>query len=296
MAAAPGHTFGGRIGDIVELALEPALRQFAEQHGLYLDRKAPRAARNGRKKVTWIDDKGNAHELDFVLERGGTPDKFGDPVAFIESAFRSYTKHSRNKVQEIQGAVMPLVESHGRAAPFIGVMLAGMWTDGSKTQLQSLGFKLLVFSQADVANAFRTVGVDTEWQEGTSDEELLRRVNAVKELTTTQRAQVCAALLGQRPDDVAIFMEALKASITRQVTYVRVTPLHGLVREWQSIEQAIEFVDHYVEGEISRPFARYEVELHYSNGDELRGRFRDKTDAITYLRSFLPTTAEPATQ
>ena len=88
----------------------------------------------------------NSHDLDFVLERGGTPDKIGMPVAFIETAWRRYTKHSRNKAQEIQGALEPLAETYRHLAPFKGAVLAGVFTEGALTQLRSLGFTVLYFS------------------------------------------------------------------------------------------------------------------------------------------------------
>jgi hypothetical protein len=71
MAQSPAHKFGQLIGDILEAALVPQLEAFARQHALYLDRNGPRACRPGRK-VTWLDRNGNAHDLDFVLERGGS--------------------------------------------------------------------------------------------------------------------------------------------------------------------------------------------------------------------------------
>src|SRR5256885_140332 len=100
MAVAPGHRLGQIIGDVLETAIQPVLADFATEHSLYLDRKGDRPARRG-KKVTWADDLGNVHDLDFVLERGGTPAKIGVPAAFIETAWRKYTKHSRAKAQEM---------------------------------------------------------------------------------------------------------------------------------------------------------------------------------------------------
>lgn len=296
MAASPAHRFGQLIGEIVEPALEPVLREFATRHGLFLDKQGPRAARKGRKKVRWIDIHGNRHDLDYVLERGGSDQKVGVPVAFIESAWRTYTKHSRNKVQEIQGAILPLVETHGRVAPFIGAMLAGVFTDGALRQLESLGFKLLYFSHAEIAEAFRVVGINTEWREDTPDVELAERVKACEALSQEQRERVGVALLAKKSDDVQVFLDALERSVTRQVTYVRVTPLHGVTRQWDSIEQAIEFVELYREVDAAQPFVRYEVELHYSNGDELRARFGDKATVLAHLRSFLPTAAVPAVE
>ena len=110
MAASPSHKFGQIIGDLLESAVAPLLADFAVKHGLYFDRKGSRQCRDGLK-CSWIDLNKNSHDLDFVLERGGTTIKKGMPAAFIEVAWRRYTKHSRNKAQEIQGAIMPLAET-----------------------------------------------------------------------------------------------------------------------------------------------------------------------------------------
>src|SRR5437870_2375154 len=134
MAKSPAHAFGQIIGDVLEVAIEPVLSQFAQEKGLYLDKKGSRPARRG-VKVSWTDLSGNVHDLDFVLEKDGSLTKIGIPVAFIETAWRSYTKHSRNKAQEIQGAIMPLAATYQNSAPFIAAILAGVFTQGALTQL-----------------------------------------------------------------------------------------------------------------------------------------------------------------
>ena len=85
------------------------------------------------KRSHGTDLNGNEHDLDFVLERGGTATKRGIPVAFIETAWRRYTKHSRNKAQEIQGAIVPLFETYKRYHPLMGAILAGDFTPGALT-------------------------------------------------------------------------------------------------------------------------------------------------------------------
>src|SRR5687768_7495066 len=119
MARSPAHKFGQILGTVLEEAIHPLLQSFAEQHDLYLDSKGPRSCRPG-VKCSWVDLNGNSHDLDFVLERGGSRDQVGTPVAFVETAWRRYTKHSRNKVQEIQGAIEPLAETHRNVGPFKG--------------------------------------------------------------------------------------------------------------------------------------------------------------------------------
>lgn len=110
MAESPAHKFGQMIGGLLESVVQPPLAEFCERHSLYLDcQSQQRPVRRGRK-VSWEDSYGNRHDLDFVIEWEGSDAKYGQPVAFIEVAWRRYTKHSRNKAQEIQGAILPLAE------------------------------------------------------------------------------------------------------------------------------------------------------------------------------------------
>ncbi len=78
MGESPSHKFGQIIGDILEGAVEPLLRQFADVNGLYLDKQGDRPARSSRK-VSWTDIFHNMHDLDYVLEGGGTSHQIGSP-------------------------------------------------------------------------------------------------------------------------------------------------------------------------------------------------------------------------
>ncbi len=169
------HKFGQIIGDLLELAIEPHLKKFAKQNKLFLDKKGIRLTRKG-KKLSWTDSKKNIHDLDFVLERGGTSDVLGIPVAFIETAWRRYTKHSRNKAQEIQGAILPLAEKYKNSSPFLGVVLAGVFTKGALTQLQSSGFCVLYFSYDSVIKAFRKFDINAEFDEQTSEQDFREKL------------------------------------------------------------------------------------------------------------------------
>jgi hypothetical protein len=285
MAKSPAHEFGQIIGHILETSIEPRLQTFAEEHGLYLDKKGPRPARAGTK-VSWTDLYGNTHDLDFVLERDGRDTQIGIPVAFIETAWRRYTKHSRNKAQEIQGAILPLVATHQNAAPFTGVILAGVFTDGALAQLRSLGFTVLYFPYEAVVRAFKCVGIEAHFDEETPDAEFARRVRAWKRLSEKQRSSVAKALIEIHSDAVQQFMQALKRAVTRQIERIRVLPLHGTAFEWNSVEDAIAFIDGYDEEDSSQPIVRYEVEIRYNNEDRIEGQFADKESAIQFLRTY----------
>ncbi len=289
MARSPAHKWGQIVGqEFLEVALQPLLRSVADEHGLYLDVKGIRPARTG-KKISWADDYGNAHDLDFVLERGGSAEKMGDPVAFIETAWRRYTKHSRNKAQEVQGAVLPLVTRHHRHAPFIGVMLAGAWTDGAVRQLASLGFKVLHFSYEDIVSAFAKVGIDARYGETTSDAACAAKIRAWGKLSVKSKLQLGRHLTKSKSSDVVEFIGALKKAITRQIEVIRILPLHGRAVNRATVEAAIEFVERYEDlSEECRPLAKYEVQVRYNNADQVNATFTDKVEAIAFLRSFLP--------
>jgi hypothetical protein len=282
---AAGHKFGQLIGEYCEAAIEPLLQEFAERHGLYLDKKGPRPARPGRK-VRWFDVYGNAHDLDYVLERGGTPERVGVPVAFIESAWRRYTKHSRNKAQEIQAAVLPTAQKYKNAAPFLGCFLVGVYTSAALDQLRSAGFRVLYFPYDSVLEAFATVGIDTGFEETTPDRTFRTKLRQWNRLPLHQKTRVWERLLELNREAVEDFMDALERSVERRLLVVRVVPLHGTAVELPSLDQAIQFVACYTEGEAGGPLLRYEIQIRYDNGDRVDGEFRDRQSAIEFLRSF----------
>ncbi len=294
MARSPSHRFGQIIGDLLEASIEPLLREFADSHGVYLDKKGVRPARRG-SKCTWIDVYGNAHDLDYVFERGGTPEVIGTPVAFIETAWRRYTKHSRNKAQEIQGAILPLVATHQHSAPFMGAILAGVFTANALAQLKSLEFKVLYFPSETVIKAFKTRGIDATSNESTPDADLAMKVAAWDALSLKDRNHIARALLKINETEVGHFMESLAASIGRTVEGVHVLPLHGSTVECTSVAEAIDFIEEYASSGGGGPTVRYEVLVRYNNGDRIDGNFADKSTAIDFLRSYEPPPIRPAT-
>ena len=287
MAESPSHRFGQIIGEVLEAAVEPLLATFAEKHGLYLDKKGDRPCRPG-KRCTWLDLNNNKHDLDFVLERGGTPEKLGVPAAFIETAWRRYTKHSRNKAQEIQGAIGPLAETYKNARPFVGVVLAGVFTKGALDQLRSLRFSVLYFSYESVVAAFEEFGIDASSEEDTPDSKFAKKVAAYEGLSNARRTELPKVLLATQKRDVAQFMASLEKVVSRQIERVIVLPLHGKFAELATIDEAIKFIESYEEFGNAQPIERYEIQVRYNNDDSIQASFRDKSDAVAFLRTYLP--------
>jgi hypothetical protein len=287
MAQSPAHQFGQIIGDTLEAALLPILHKFAEENGLLLDRKGERPCRKG-KKCSWIDANGNTHDLDFVLERGGSSDHLGTPVAFIETAWRRYTKHSRNKAQEIQGAIEPLAEKYRFAHPFKGAVLAGVYTNGAITQLQSLGYSVLHLTYDHVVAVFRQFGIDAASDESTSDQEFRRKVTAFRRLTLRKKHDLAQSLISEKDSQTQEFIARLSRAIRRTIERIVVLALHGSAHEAIELESAIQFIEAYSDAVSAHPIVRFEVEVTYSNGDTIRGSFGDKSSAVDFLRGCRP--------
>jgi hypothetical protein len=296
MAQSFAHKWGQLIGNLLQLSLQEVLQEIADKHGLYLDYQRAREARSG-KKVTWLDRHGNRHDLDYVLERGGTDAVCGLPAAFIETAWRRYTKHSRNKAQEIQGAVLALAETYNHLRPFLGIVLAGVFTKGSLDQLRSCGFTVAYLPYDLIVQAFAVAGIDASFDEGTAEQEFRRKIRQFEALSDRQISRIRRHLLNppkagdeDRTDanlTIAQFITALDASLSRGVQGITVVVLHGQPQQWATAAEAIEYLEGYADGQGSAaPVSRYEIHVRYNTGDIIDATFQRREDAIQFLRSF----------
>ena len=284
MAKSPAHKFGQLIGNLLEELIEPFLTDFASESGLYLDyQKNSRAARKG-KKVTWEDPYGNFHDLDYVLERDGTAKIVGTPVAFVEVAWRRYTKHSRNKAQEIQGAILPVAEKYQWSNPFLGAVLAGEFTDGSVEQLRSLGFHVLYFPYDTIVAAFASQGMNVAFNESTPDTDFQKCVRQIEKTSVATMQKVKDHLSAANEAAVGRFMDSLKERLERMVERVVVIPLYGRSNEFATIGEALAFLDRHFVHEGAGEFRKYEVFVSFTNGDKVEGSFKEKTKVREFLR------------
>jgi len=285
MAQSPAHRFGQMIGGVLESAVDNLLTDFAARHQLYLDRKGTRPARTG-KKLQWTDSYGNSHDLDFVLEQNGTDKSLGTPIAFVEVAWRRYTKHSRNKAQEIQGAILPLRDANRRSSPLIAVVAAGEFTEDALSQLRSVGFHVAYWPYETVVRAFAEVGINALWEENTPRREFARRMKQWDSLSKAMKRVVHKKLIHQNASEIEKLMDALHCTASRTIASVRVLPLHGIIMEWQSIDEAISFIHDYSKQNHVTSLVRFEIEVVYSNGDKVSGEFSTKEAAIEFLSNY----------
>jgi len=283
MAESPAHRFGQVIGELLESVVLPQLETFCQAHRLYLDhQKRKRPARAG-KKVSWSDQYGNTHDLDFVIERDGTDQQMGRPFAFIEKAWRRYTKHSRNKAQEIQGAILPLAEKYRWNNPFLGTVLAGVFTEGSLDQLRSLGFNVLYFPYDSLVAAFQSEGINTAFDEDTPDDVFRRTTERIEGTPPATMRRICAHLVRANQPGIDSFFDALNRRLGRHVTRVVVIPLYGRVNEFATIEDAVRFLDSHMIYEGSGEFRKYELRIEFSNGDKVEAFIEAKDKVKEFL-------------
>jgi hypothetical protein len=285
MAQSPSHKFGQLIGNYLESLVAVPLEVFAQRFGLYMDFKDKVRPIRG-KKMSWVDAKGNSHELDFIFEMGGSSETFGKPVAFIECAWRRYTKHSRNKAQEIQGALLPLAETYQHNDPFLGVILAGEFTERSLVQLASHGFSILFFPYNQLVKAFQGLKVNIAFEESEPDDVLLKRLPALKKRLALLQKNRNSHILECFQSDVDVFFKKLQNRFERKLTRVIILPIYGKEMSFLSVKDAIQFLKG--DNEISNaPLIRHEIHLLFSNHDEIKAVFLLKNDAVDFLYQYL---------
>ncbi|WP_309396992.1 hypothetical protein [Cerasicoccus maritimus] len=283
MAESPAHKFGQMIGNMLEEIIFPFLKEFSDEYGYYVDQAGLRGKARAGKKVKWQDKYGNDHDLDFVIEDGGSKDVRGRPLAFIEAAWRRYTKHSRNKAQEIQGAVLPIAEHYAWDAPFLGAVVAGIFTESSLQQLKSVGFNVLYFSYDSIISAFCSVGIDAEFDEATPDEDFARCIQEIKELNAAKRQQLKDRLKDLNATEITVFIERLRSVLTRSIQKIIISPLFGSSSEFSDIEQAVSFLGGRFDIPARSEFRKIEIIVVYTNGDKIEGSFATAEKGVKFL-------------
>ncbi len=284
MAISHSHKFGQIVGNLLEELVEPYLSNFAKQNNMFLDcQKNPRTARKG-KRVTWIDQYGNKHNLDYVIERNGSKETIGTPVAFVETAWRSYTKHSRNKTQEIQGAILPLAEKYHLSNPLLGAILAGTFTDAAQQQLRSLNFQVAYFPHETFAKAFEAANIDIRFNEKTPENDFRKCVKKIESLSSKKIDEIKKQIGCENQERMDNFIDSLRKRLDRMIEKIIIVPLYGTSTEFLSLADAIDFLESQTSIRENQPFYKYELLVAFSNGDRVEGSFREAEKARDFLQ------------
>lgn len=284
MATSQSHTLGEFIGAFFEDLMKEPIREFADKNGLYFDTIGLRKARGG-KKLTWTDVHGSKHDLDFVLEKGGTEETIGEPIAFIELAWRRYTKHSKNKAQEISGAVNPICEKYKLSKPFKGAILSGQFTENSINQLKSDDFHVLYIPFEKLVQAFRTHGFDIDFDEDSKEADIRKKYAAVSKICNKGSLEkVRKEILKLCEIEIKQFISELSQAYNRRIKTICILPLHGTRIEVIDVEKAIDFINGYKNIPMDHRLEYIEVIINYNNGTLIQCQFKEKTEAVVFLK------------
>jgi len=284
--AAPDHKLGQLVGTLLQMAVSGPLRACAQRHGCYCDSQGERPAVRRGRKVRWVDSGGNPHDLDFVFELGGAEGVRGTPVAFIEVAWRRYTKHSRNKAGELLGALLPLRESYP-STRFLGVILAGEFTPGGIKQLETAGVHVLHISFETIRACFASMGATIDYPEKASAAEKRALSESLESVTAGKMRTAAERLRRAIAAEYADFERKLEAALARRVRSIRILSLFGHERVFQTVEEALDFLRCARDTSLAGVEARhqgYELFVEFSTGAEIRGRFATRDELADFLR------------
>lgn len=131
---------------------------------------------------------------------------------------------------------------------------------------------------------FETARIDISFDEDTPDTALQAKVEASERLNGSDKAKIGATLIGLHANELAVFIAALEAVLSRTVKSSSIMALHGERHTIASVADALSYFNSYAEGAIPYPFVRYEIVINYTNGNEIKGQFNDKIEAVKFLR------------
>lgn len=292
MAKSPAHKIGQLIGHMLEDIFEPLLREVALKTDTYLDKtNIERASRSG-KTLTHIDTHGNNHGLDFVFERFGSDDKEGLPIGFIECAWRRYTKHSKNKVQEIHSAIESLASKYKAHDPFKGAILSGHYSEASIQQLKSQGYTVIHIPYETVIEAYEDAGYDISYNSKTNLEDLLYKGISIDGLSYTDINKIRNFIFKECSQSISEFINTLTTNLTKKISSIKVTPVVEQKYSFKNTEDTLKWlaccnsINHKLINLI-------DLEINYCNGGSIKYAHIKTSEAIKKISYHQRLTSSP---
>lgn len=165
--------------------------------------------------------------------------------------------------------------------PFKGAILSGEFTESSLKQLESQGFHVLYIPFEKVVASFKKFGLDIFFDEDTPESTLAKIVKSWEDCTETDKIK--ADFIRSNRTEIDKFVNALEASIKRQIDYVFVLPLHGKEMRFADTAQAISFLSGYANIPDDAVIDRYIVGITFNDGSQINCMFKEKQMAVDFL-------------
>lgn len=149
-----------------------------------------------------------------------------------------------------------------------------------------IGFHLLFFPYQPIVQAFKSLGVDAEFDEDTPEKDFGKKISRWNALSKKAQRSVADHLVKAHERDIKAFFDALDKSVTRRVEKIIVIPLYGQESEYSSVGDAIAFLSSYESTAVQGRVYKYEIHIRYNNGDKIMAEFADKTAAVEFLMKY----------
>jgi hypothetical protein len=292
--ASSGHKLGQLIGDwYEEYFVLPLLVKAADTLELFVDsRFIEREVREG--KILWDDLDGNTVDYDYVLELGGTKDKLGTPVAFIECFWRRGARHSKDKARDDSGKLMPMRDTYPTAR-FLGIVSAGDFTKPARELVRSREIDLFYVPKDKIVSAFKACGLVMDYPDKLAEDDKAEIVEKFdKEFSEKKKKEVQQSLLGLIGDAaIKSYVDRVSASLSalpQEIRFILRQDSSPII--FESVNEASKFLKSPTFN-MTEPTESYIYQITYSDGSEFEkavenlGELRDLHEQIKHLTTHM---------
>lgn len=267
--ASSGHKLGQLVGDwFEEHFVFPLLQKAGEKLDLFVDsRFVNRSTRTG--KIIWNDIDGNAVDYDAVLELGGSTDKRGVPVAFIECFWRRGSRHSKDKARDDSGKLLPMKDTYP-SARFLGIVSAGDFTNPARELVRSRGIDLFYIPKAKIIQAFSDCGLTVDYPDKVDEVTKAKIVNRFEQGFTPDKKIAVKEKLHELVGLAAIngYVDRVKSTLSALPQEIRfILRQDSMPISFESVSEASEFLD-APSFKMDSPIETFIYEVTYTDGSE----------------------------
>lgn len=281
-----GHKLGQLVGDwFQDCFVLPLLQEAAGKLGLFLDHRACVRGRGVRgDKILWADEDKNAVDYDFVMELGGSADKLGIPVAFLECFWRRGARHSKDKARDDSGKLMPMRVTYPTAR-FLGIVASGEFTRPARELVESRKINLFYVPKAKVIETFQKLGLQMDYDDKAREEVKAEIANAFEKALSNDIKEKAAATLRALIGETAVkaYVASVQAALSSAPLEFRIV---GHLLSKPMVFETVDAVSDFLAKpepafDFSDPSKRFSYQVSYSDGTE----FEQELDSVDELKT-----------